>query len=591
MSFKTRLRLSIVGLLVSLVAILSLVYLRHLLEIELRFALEQARILAEQVQSALIDEGGRLDRLPPILARQLAGSPTIAEIAVTDGDGRLLADSAGLAGGAAWQPRPALQDLAEQGLASQLRSIYSPGRDYELSLSLAAGGRPALIIRVVVSSTLLRRQIDPPIRRLALLAAAGLGASLLMAVVFSRVAFRPLDRLGEAIDRMTRGEFAAPEVLPGPARDEYSAISSKLSLLGQQFSSLRGNMQQLLHRLEDAVLLFDHDDRLLIASASAETFLGLGRWQIMGQKLDNIFPAGTELGALVSSAARLRQPLADRLVELPGAQGRAPRLLLSVELIDDFASRRRLGLLVTFRDAETRRQIQTQVDVSSRLAAISRLTSGVAHEIKNPLNSISVHLTLLRTRLAKALVAPAPELEIIAAEMARLDRVVKTFLDFTRPVDLRLTEAPLGPLVEEISALAGPDALQQQVRLLVSNQYPEALVQVDRDLFKQAVLNLVLNGIQAMPSGGELTLAMARSGSEVELGVADQGVGIAPADQEKIFRLYHTTKPGGSGIGLAMTFRVVQLHNGTIEFSSELGRGTTFRVRLPVVNTPVGSKP
>jgi hypothetical protein len=577
MSYRGRLSLSIVALIVALVAGLSGAYLRYLVGLQTDTALRQAENVAEQLQSAAV-EGVAEGEWGAVVERSLGAAPQVAEIAVTDPRGTVLAGTNPAR--QRWKALPGLGELARSGFLAQYRAVYTPGQEFEVSRAVSAGHQNTLVIHVAVPAALLRRQLAPQIRGLLWLAGAGLLGSAALAVVFSRVAFRPLDRLSEAIDRMTRGEFAAPAPETKAARDEYTAISSKLSVLGQQFSSLRGNMEHLLERLDAAVLLFDAADRLIIASAAAERFLGLGRWQIVGQKLDDIFPAGTELGALVSSAAQLRQPVAERLVVAgPGAAVR--RILVSLEVMDDFANRRRLGLLVSLRDADTRRQIETQVEVSSRLAAISRLTGGVAHEIKNPLNAMSIHLGLLRTRLTRQGVEPGPELEVIGGEMSRLVRVVQTFLDFTRPVELRLAEAPVGALVEEVAALARAEASERKIQVKVDNGCPEARVRADRDLLKQALLNLALNGIQAMPEGGELRLGVGRAGEQVELWVADQGVGIPPENREKIFRLYFTTKKQGSGMGLAMTFRVVQLHNGTIDFASEPGKGTTFRVRLP----------
>jgi signal transduction histidine kinase len=631
MSFKRRLTVSIVGLVLVLTAVLSVVYLRHLLRMQLEFAFEQARMVAQQVESATLDTISEPppsstveesmafwrqavsedDQLRDVIMRSIGSFNTIAEIAVTDEHGVILSGSADTMTGHHWIGRPEFQELSQKGFLEQLRSVYAPRRDYEISQTFGYEGRPVLKLHVAVSTAFLWGELKPQIQELGLAAGISLLAALFLAIVFSRIAFRPLDRLGEAIDRMTHGEYAPS--LPPEAfkRSEYAAITSKLSLLGQQFrdaregiSSLRGNMEQLIRKLEGAVLLFDPNDKLIIASAAADHFLGQGRWQMMGQSLEEIFPAGTKLGALVTSAVRLRQPIENQIVELepddegahpegPAADGNSPsgadpafratRVLLGVEVMEDFASRRRLGTLVVLRDAETRRQIETQVEVSNRLAAITRLTGGVAHEIKNPLNAITLHLELLKNRLCGVLDAQPPELDVILREIARLDRVVKTFLDFNRPVELRLAEVRLDRLIEEIAALARPEAVQRSVRIQVMNGCPDGVVKADHDLLKQAVLNLAVNGIQAMPNGGELKLALERVGPEVELSVADQGVGIPLEDREKVFRLYYTTKKKGSGVGLAMTFRVVQLHNGTIDFSSELGRGTTFRVRLPVV--------
>ena len=611
MTFRRRLSLSIVALILVLVAAVSFVYLRYLVGMQLRFALQQAEMVAEQVRSAALEtasehwqeESGydlaalRDDpMLEGVLNRSLGSAPTLAEIALTDQDQVVLLTSAGPAG-RRWSARPSLRELTEADFLAQWRAINTPQRDYEVTRALStegSQGQAVLVVHVAVTTGLLRRDLEPPIRRLAWSVLLSLGASLVLAVIFSHLAFRPLDRLGLAIDRMTRGELNPPEPESAGQGDEYAAISSKLNLLGQQFrdaregvTSLRSNMQQLMQKLEGAVMMFDQEDRLVIASAAAETFLGVGRWELLGQTLEEVFPAGSELGALVLSAAHLRQAFSDRVVELPptaeNASAHPSRVSVSVELIDDFANRRRLGTLVILRDAETRRQIATHFEVSSRLAAISRLTGGVAHEIKNPLQAITLHLELLKTKLALIPIKNPPELDVIGREMSRLDRVVKTFLDFTRPVELTLTDVALDKLVAEVAALAAPEAARHKVRVEVESGAAGALIQGDLDLLKQALWNLAVNGIQAMPEGGELRLAVAESGAEIEVSIADQGVGIPAEQGEKIFRLYYTTKEGGSGIGLAMTFRVVQLHNGTIDFSSEVGKGTTFRLRFPVL--------
>jgi len=140
----------------------------------------------------------------------------------------------------------------------------------------------------------------------------------------------------------------------------------------------------------------------------------------------------------------------------------------------------------------------------------------------------------------------------------------------------------LADLVGEVFVLSEPQALQNKVRLVFEPEGTIPAVNVDRDLMKQALLNLVLNGCQAMPSGGQLTVKPQTDGRSVTLEVSDQGTGIPPEARSKIFSLFYTTKPGGSGIGLALAFRVLQLHNGFIDFSSDVQRGTTFRVSIPV---------
>jgi signal transduction histidine kinase len=147
-------------------------------------------------------------------------------------------------------------------------------------------------------------------------------------------------------------------------------------------------------------------------------------------------------------------------------------------------------------------------------------------------------------------------------------------------------DTEIAPLVREVFALAEPQARSNNVQLVFAGDGDTPPLRVDRDLIKQALLNLVLNGCQAMPQGGELRITPHTLPHAVELEIRDSGVGIPREAQNRIFSLFYTTKPGGTGVGLAMTFRVVQIHNGTIDFTSEVNRGTTFRVTLPAGAQP-----
>jgi signal transduction histidine kinase len=257
--------------------------------------------------------------------------------------------------------------------------------------------------------------------------------------------------------------------------------------------------------------------------------------------------------------------------------GKTLRLLASVRPLRNGSAPEDLGLLVTLRDIESRRQLEQQLDLSSRLAAISRLTGGVAHEIKNPLNAMALHLEVLKGKLA----GPQPEIDVIGREIKRLDTVVKTFLNFNRPVDLNYTSIDVNELVKQVLALVSVDANAKNIALKTVLHPGPLWVQGDPDLLKQAILNVINNGMEAMANGGTLATGTVQDGGDCQLTVSDAGPGIAIEDQPRVFQLYFTTKQTGSGIGLATTFRVVQLHNGTIDFTSEPGKGTTFRLRFP----------
>ena len=161
------------------------------------------------------------------------------------------------------------------------------------------------------------------------------------------------------------------------------------------------------------------------------------------------------------------------------------------------------------RDAESVRRIENEIELSRRLAAIGRLTSGVAHEVKNPINAIVVHLELLREKMREVDPDTRRHMDIIDREIHRLDRVVQTLVDFNRPVELRLTEFDLRRLIEDVALLASPEAARDGVKVetrLTSEALP---VRADADLIKQALLNVVLNGVQAMNNGGVLKIVAA----------------------------------------------------------------------------------
>ncbi|MEO7650258.1 MAG: ATP-binding protein, partial [Bryobacteraceae bacterium] len=164
----------------------------------------------------------------------------------------------------------------------------------------------------------------------------------------------------------------------------------------------------------------------------------------------------------------------------------------------------------------------------------------------------------------------------------RLDRVVKTFLDFNRPMELKRRDVLIDKFVADMAELARPQAMAAGVCVVEDLRAAGATMYADLDLLKQALLNIVVNAIEAMPQGGQLTFASSLQGEEVEIRISDTGSGIPPHLKEKIFQLYFTTKAKGSGIGLAMTFRMVMLHDGKIDFLSEPGKGTTFGIRFPV---------
>ena len=260
-----------------------------------------------------------------------------------------------------------------------------------------------------------------------------------------------------------------------------------------------------------------------------------------------------------------------------------------------------VGIMVIARNLEYLGQVQSTIRYSRKLAALGRLSAGVAHEVKNPLNSMMIHLELLRQqcvpapnarraaavprtgrgRPGVAVAADTPDLDsaaalhhvdVIAGEIRRLDQVVQGFLKFTRPEDLKLQPVQLSSLIAEVVPIVQPESARAGVTLNVAcDGAPD--VNGDPTMLRQAFLNLALNACQAMPNGGTLEIRCERAArGRVAVSFADNGVGIKPDHLQRIFDLYFTTKPKGSGIGLSMVYRTVQMHDGEIEVQSTPGR-------------------
>ena len=295
--------------------------------------------------------------------------------------------------------------------------------------------------------------------------------------------------------------------------------------------------------------------------------------------MTQIFPVGHPLNeALRLEGDELREIASE--AELSTEEG-TKRVGVTVQEIQGAGER--MGALVTLRDLDSIESINTQLQVSERLAALGRITAGVAHEVKNPLNSMRLWLENLKESLPPETEESAMQaVNVLDAEIDRLDAVVKRFLDFSRPMDVRLEPTQLAGLLQEVLEVAAPQLEKSKVQVaqLLPIDVPEVFG--DRALLKQAILNLVLNAVEAMPNGGQLQLTLSRRGDMAEITVGDTGRGIPVENRQKVFQLFFTTRPGGSGIGLASTFRIVQLHNGSIDFTTEVGRGTTFRIELPL---------
>jgi PAS domain S-box-containing protein len=534
--------------------------------------------------------------LNDMLEAVVGNSRIIYDAAIIDPNGVAILDTNPALNGKPVPERPRLSMLRDAGFRRQLRMLYGPATVYDVSIGLELDGQEFGSVRVGVSTVFLRNELTPKLQQAAFFSVVAIFCSLVLAAVVSNVALGPLKAIARNLDTASAGDLLPDEETS--AGDEVGLVSLKIAHLGRQirdtnqiFSALKDNVEQVMTKLQDGLMLFTRDSQVVLVSASAEKFLGRPRREILGRTAEEIFSDGTVLGAVVLPAFQQQRQLVQ--YEFDAADGR--RVQVSLDFIQEKGTS--IGALLTMRDAESVRRIEDEIEISRRLSASGRMTRGVAHEVKNPINAIVLHLQLLQNKLQQDDPDTRRHMDIIGNEIHRLDRVVQILVDFTRPRDLRLEDVDFRSLLESVSVLAAPDAARHGVRVVLElpkqratndkarNEDDALMVRVDSDLMKQAILNLVLNGVQSMTAGGTLTLKARRDDEMILAEVQDQGCGIPPEAQEKIFELYFTTKgdKGGSGIGLAQTYQIMQWHYGSVEFDSIVGAGTTFRLRLPAV--------
>jgi PAS domain S-box-containing protein len=584
LSARARLRFSILTLFAAVIIALFAIHVYSLSGGVLDGTGSRARTLGGAIQVYLIEPSHR-DLLPNdsglqrLLDASIRQDDTISNILISDSAGALVASAR------PWQDEPieSWRDWRRHDPFRRFLNLLTTDRD--IAFDVTQQPESPFTVRVLYSAARLRAAVWPQLEDFALISVVSLLVSLFLATVVSSLVGDSLDRIGHQIDRISGGDTKSID------RDDFNlpevaTLETKLFSLGHQFSGartdilrLRSNVETMLRQLDEAVMVFGSDGRLQVVGEAAERLLGKPRQQLLGRTVNEVFPEWTGVGAVLSRALNSRQRLREQPVTLERTNLPPVSLLMTLETID-YGDGGASGVLVALRDADTRRKIRADLDTARRLSAISRITSGVGHEIKNPLNAMMLHLQIAKDKLERQADC-RPALDIIGLELLRLDRVVKALLDFERPLEPVMARCDLTQVASDVAVLIGPQATAQGVRVVVEPYADGAFIDADADLFKQALLNVAVNGLEAMPSGGLLQFRVEWSGSEYFVSVCDDGPGIPPEIRDKIFNLYFTTKKAGTGVGLAMTYRIMLLNGGTITVESDVGKGSCFRLGFP----------
>ena len=369
-----------------------------------------------------------------------------------------------------------------------------------------------------------------------------------------------LEKALEKMDKMDRGQ---------------------IRLLVEDIAGENELLAMVMESMSDGVVVTDRDDRILLVNKSAERML-----PFVGEDLTErvLWEAITDQ----EIAAFLQETLhdLDRIVDKEFTLDSGYTKTLSLSMMPLVRRGTIQGNVIHIEDVTERKTRDARLRRAESLAALTTLTAGVAHEIKNPLGSIGIHLELMKKEMGgKRQIETAKVMEnllIIKEELERLNRIVMDFLFTVRPMNAELEYGDLNRLIRELLELLRPELQQGGIETEIDLAEPVPEIRMDERYVKQAVLNIVKNAISAMPDGGVLRIQTTVRGNHLRLRISDTGVGIPDENLEKIFEPYFTTKEFGSGLGLTIVYKIVKEHLGDIAVDSRVGEGTAFTLSFPI---------
>lgn len=362
-------------------------------------------------------------------------------------------------------------------------------------------------------------------------------------------------------------------------RIDKSQLETLLALVVSEHELYEASLQSL----PSGVVVLDPVHRVLFHNKAAERLVPFvpgfeGSDKPMWTQLrDN------DVADFLRKALETDQTSLTREFVLDAASG--PRIL-SFGLMPLLLDGRIQGSMLLVQDVTDRKNRESRLRRAESLASLTTLAAGVAHEIKNPLGSMGIHIQLIQRALkaGKALDRKTlgHDLDVINEEINRLNGIVVDFLFAVRPMDTTLVLGSLNKVVEELVEFLEPELLQAGIKTELDLEKRDDSVLMDERFVKQALLNLVKNSMHAMTDGGKLTFRTRRTGEAVTFCLIDTGNGIAEDVLEKIFEPYFTTKDFGSGLGLTLVYKIVKEHGADIQVNSKVGTGTTVTIAFPL---------
>lgn len=349
----------------------------------------------------------------------------------------------------------------------------------------------------------------------------------------------------------------------------------------QDLAREKGFLETIFNTLLEGIIVTDPEGRIIYLNRKACDFFGLQGPENIGRLLSSVVP-GLHLDFISHST-----DIMSRDLEVFYPEQRFLNFYITPLMSDETESQSPIlvGHAIILRDTTINRKQTEEALESERSSVATLLAAGVAHEIGNPLNSLTIHLQLLQRRLEKLPLEQRRDLEksitIANNEVGRLDQIITQFLQAIRPAPLDLQLEDLNALIVESLTFLEQEIRNRKIEINLSLEKDLPHLFLDRNQFKQALYNIIRNSFQAMKGGGLLRITTGCDESHIWVSVGDTGGGISASEFDKIFQPYFTTKNDGNGLGLHVVQRIVRAHRGEIMLESAEGKGLIFTIRLP----------
>lgn len=420
----------------------------------------------------------------------------------------------------------------------------------------------------------IRRQAWKMDVRIIIVLTAGLLISLLLIVLFSRRLSANIDIITDGLSTLAQNIPTRLPQLPG----EMGQISQSVNNLAQALRETRTLNDLIIENAADGVIAIDRQGDVTTMNPAAEVITGYQRHELVGQPYSMLFDNTQFYSPVLDTLEHGTEHVALE-ISFPG-RDRTIEISVTTSRIHNTHGEM-IGALVIFSDLTARKETQRRMTQAERLATLGELMAGVAHEVRNPLTAIRGYVQILRQQTTDQI--HQEYLSVVLKEIDSINKVIQQLLDFSRPRHSQWQQVSLNALVEETLVLVQTAGVQARVDFISELDNELSPISADRELLKQVLLNILINAVQAISARGKIRIRTWQySDSQQAISIEDNGCGIDLSLQKKIFDPFFTTKASGTGLGLALSQRIINAHQGDIRVTSLPGYGATFTLILPI---------